>query len=202
LNSKRTSFLKGLRVIDKFFQGKDPVHRSMRRLANRLRKAKIPYVVVGGMAVFARGYRRTTNDIDIILTKEGFAEFQNRFVPEKYELSPGRRRRFRDRDNDVTVDVLIAGFFPGRGNPGPISFPDPADVGETLENVRVVDLATLIQLKLAARRHQDFADVEHLIRANDLDETFGNRLHPSLHSDFVECLEEKRRQDKYDARNG
>jgi hypothetical protein len=61
---------------------------------------------------------------------------------------------------------------------------------------------TLIQMKLAARRHQDFADVVNMIRFNDLDESFTERLHPSVRRDYSECLDEKRRDDEYLARNG
>ena len=39
-----------------------------------------------------------------------------------------------------------------------------------------------------------------LIRHNQLDESFGERLHPSVRGDYVECLEEKRREDEYEAR--
>ena len=66
----------------------------------------------------------------------------------------------------------------------------------------VADLVTLIQLKLAARRHQDFADVVNLIAVKKLDESFLPKLHPSVRHDFIECLEEKRREDEYIARNG
>jgi hypothetical protein len=44
--------------------------------------------------------------------------------------------------------------------------------------------------------------VVNLIRFNDLDETFAQRLHRTLRQDYIECLEEKRREDEYDARNG
>jgi hypothetical protein len=71
-----------------------------------------------------------------------------------------------------------------------------------IRNIRFVNLETLIQLKLAARRYQDFADVVSLIRAHDLDESFADRLHPSVRRDYIECLEEKRREDEYEARNG
>ena len=83
---------------------------------------------------------------------------------------------------------------------GPIAFPDPDQVGEIIRNVRVVNLTTLIQLKLAARRHQDFADVVNLIAVRNLDESFRTRLHPSVRQDFIECLEEKRREEEYLAR--
>jgi hypothetical protein len=73
-------------------------------------------------------------------------------------------------------------------------------VSEPRGNVQVIDLPTLVQLKLAARRHQDFADVVNLIKFNNLDESYQERLHPSLHRDYIECLEEKRREDEYEAR--
>ena len=56
--------------------------------------------------------------------------------------------------------------------------------------------------KLAARRYSDFGDVVFLIRVHNLDESFLEKLHPSVHKDFVECLEEKRREDEYEAREG
>jgi hypothetical protein len=64
----------------------------------------------------------------------------------------------------------------------------------------VVNLANLIQLKLAARWHKDFGDVVELIRVHDLNETFQDRLHLSVRQDFTESLIEKRREDEYDAR--
>jgi hypothetical protein len=197
----RTSFWQGLKEISLFFQGNDEVHKSMRRLVKRLDRAGIPYVIVGGMAVFAHHYRRTTDDLDVLLTPEGFQEFQRRFVPKNYGRLPQRSRRFVDRTNDVTLDVLVTGLFPGTGKPGPVAYPDPTSVGETIEKIRVVDLVNLIQLKLAARRYQDFADVVNLIRFNNLDESFAERLHSSLRGDYIECLEEKRREDEYEARN-
>src|SRR5262249_59705828 len=110
--------------------------------------------------------------------------------------------RFVDRMNDVTIDVLITGMFPGSGKPGPIAFPDPDDVGTEIKKIRFLNLATLVQLKLAARRHRDFGDVVELIRFNDLDESFMDCLHPSVRQDYIECLEEKRREDEYEAREG
>jgi hypothetical protein len=196
----RFDFWQRVKEVDMFFQGKDPVHKTMRRIVKQLEKAKIPYAVVGGMAVNAHGYRRTTDDLDVLVTAEGLAEFKKRFVPKKYGTIPQRPRRFTDAANQVLVDFLVAGMFPGSGKPGPIAYPDPAVVGETLGNAQVVNLPALIQLKLAARRYQDFADVVALIRVHDLDETILNHLHPTMKNDFIECLEEKRREDEYEAR--
>lgn len=183
-----------------FFQGRDPVHASLRRLVKHLDKAQIPYAIMGGMAVKAHKHVRMTDDLDVLLTPEGFAELRKRLVPKKYQGLPGRPRRLVDQTNGVTVDCLLTGHFPGSGQLGPISFPDPTQVSETIDNVKVIDLPTLIQLKLAARRYQDLADVVSLIRANQLDESFQGKLHPAVHRDYIECLEEMRREEEYESR--
>jgi hypothetical protein len=151
------SFTQRLREIDLFFQGKNPVHQTMRRAAHRLERVGIPYAVVGGMAVNAHRYQRTTADVDLLLTADGLAAFRRRFVGKNYARVPGHPVRF-------------------------------------------VDLPTLVQLKLAARRHKDFGDVVELIGVHNLDESFGEQLHASVHGDYIKCLEEKRREEAYAAR--
>jgi hypothetical protein len=197
---KPFDFMERLKEIDMFFQENDPVHQTMRRVADALEGAGIPYAVMGGMAVNAHGHQRTTGDVDFLLTPQGFAEFRRRFVPHDYEPVPKRTKRFADKANGVTFDILVTGLFPGSGKPGPVAFPDPTAVSQVIKNVSVIDLPTLIQLKLAARRHQDFGDVVNLIRVHNLDESFQPRLHPSVQRDFIECLEEKRREDEYEER--
>ena len=200
VNTAPLNFDERLKEIAMFFQERDPVHKTMKRLVKRLEKAKIAYAIMGGMAVNAHGHRRTTADLDLLVTADGLAEFRRRFVPKNYDTIPQRSRRFTDRTNQVTIDFLVTGLYPGSGRPGAIAFPDPNAVAETIAEKSVVNLPTLIELKLAARRYQDFADVVSLIRIHNLDESFNDRLHPSVRRDFIECLEEKRREDEYEAR--
>ena len=90
------------------------------------------------------------------------------------------------------VDIVlpaVRSLHLGSPSPIPVSIPGPS-----------VNLATLVELKLAARRWRDFADVVELIRFNNLDESFANRLHLSVRADYIECLEEMRREDEYEAR--
>jgi hypothetical protein len=196
---QRFSFRKRLKEISMFFKGDDEVHRTMRRLANRLKRAGVSYAIVGGMALNAHRYQRTTKDVNVLLTREGFELFRRTHVGKNYTQAGARPKRFIDRANNVTLDVLVTGLYPGTGKPGPIKYPDPAEVSEVIDKIQVVNLATLVQLKLAARRWRDFADVVELIRFNELDESFLEKLHPSVRQDFTECLEEKRREDEYEA---
>ena len=198
--AKPFSFEDRVKEIDMFFQGNDPVHQTMRRVAGKLEEAKIPYAIVGGMAVNAHRHERTTKDVDFLLTSEGLATFLRHFVGTDFEHVTGRPRRFVDRVNGITFDILVTGLFPGSGQPGPIAYPDPTAVAEVIDNQRVVNLPTLIQLKLAAQRYQDFGDVVNLIAVHNLDESFLQHLHPSIHSDYIECLEEQRREAEYEVR--
>ena len=200
--SKPFSFMARLQEIGVFFENKSPQHKTMRRLAQRLEKAAIPYAIMGAMAVNAHGARRTTEDVDVLLTREGLEQFRRQFVGKTYDQVEGRDRRFIERRSKVGVDVLVTGLYPGRGKPGPFAFPDPREAAVKIEEIQVVSLPQLIQLKLAARRYYDFGDVVFLIRVHNLDESFMTQLHPSVNRDFIECLDEKRREDEYEARQG
>ncbi len=197
------NFLERLKEIDMFFAGSAPVHQTMQRLTRQLQHAGIAYAVMGGMAVNAHGARRTTDDLDVLVAPEGLQQFRQEIFGEGYEQpSPRRPRLFMDRQNNVIIDFLVTGLFPGRGEKVAFAFPDPTEASEELNHIRVVTLVQLIQLKLACRRYQDFGDVVHLIRVHHLDELFLDRLHPSVRSDYIECLEEHRRDEEYKAREG
>ena len=183
-----------------FFDGTGRVHQTMRRIADEFEKAGIRYAIMGGMAVNAHRHERTTKDVDFLLSADGFLAFQRLLDVIDVERVPGHPRRFIDRTTAVRFDVLITGLFPGSGAPGPIAFPEPQQSSIIIENLHFVDLKNLIELKLAARRHQDFADVVNLIRANQLDPSFAANLHPSVQGDYIECLEEMRREDQYELR--
>ena len=41
------------------------------KIARRLDSIGVPYAVAGGMALYAHGFRRLTDDVDILVTREG-----------------------------------------------------------------------------------------------------------------------------------
>src|SRR6476661_9463486 len=52
------------------FDEKSAVFSALQRIARRLDELQIPYAIVGGMALFKHGFRRFTEDIDILVRKE------------------------------------------------------------------------------------------------------------------------------------
>ena len=183
-----------------FFEGTDPVHVTMRHVADKLQEAGMDYAIVGGMAVNAHNHHQTTGEVDFLLRPDDFKEFVRRFVRTEFERIPGRPRRFLDPTTDVTFDILMTGRFPGSGEPGPIAFPDPSSVSQDIDGRRVIGLATLIELKLAAGRYQDLGDVVALIRENRLEASFATQLNPAVQPDYFECVEERCREDENELR--
>ncbi|MEO6594571.1 MAG: hypothetical protein ABIP94_07445, partial [Planctomycetota bacterium] len=83
------------------------------------------------------------------------------------------------------------GGIPGDGTARGVTFPDPADVAIEREGKRYLDLARLVELKLASGlsapdRLQDFADVLSVIRSNQLGEHFADQLHPYVQPKYRE----------------
>jgi hypothetical protein len=182
---------RALENAERFFMGTGKVHRAMLQLARRLDEERIPYVIAGAMALSAHGYERMTTDVDILLTREGLAKFKRAYLGRGYVEKFKGSNGLRDTENDVPIDVLIAGDFPGDGLPKPVAFPDPGAVSAEGDRFRILPLPTLVELKLAsgmtaAHRLKDLADVLEIIRAVELPEAFADQLNPYVREKYRE----------------
>lgn len=175
-----------------FFRGRGMANATLTRLAADLDAAGIDYAVVGAIALNQHGYRRFTEDIDILLSREGLDVFQRQLVGRGYRLAfPDASRSFRSTGENVPIDVIVAGDYPGDGRPKPVRYPDPADAAVVIDGVKTVTLEKLIEFKLASGltapdRLRDLADVQELIRALALGSQFAERLDPSVREKFGE----------------
>lgn len=176
---------------------RDAVDETIERLARRLDEEKIPYALMGAMALSAHGHWRFTHDVDILTTRDGLTEIQRKLVGRGYVPTfPGARKSLRDTTTNVTIDFIIAGEFPGDGTPKPVQFPDPVTVAVDIEGVSVVSLPALINFKLTsglalARREKDLVDVRALIEHLHLSRTFGDQLDPSVRDTFYQMWEDE-----------
>ena len=174
-----------------FFEDKGAVQQAMRRIAKRLDEIGVPYAIVGGMALFQHGFRRFTEDVDILVTKESVPIIHEKLEGRGY-LSPFTgSKNLRDTELGVKIEFLITGGFPGDGKPKPVSFPDPADVAIEMEGRKYIPLTTLIELKLASgmtntHRLKDLADVQEVIKTLNLPIEFGEQLNPYVREKFRE----------------
>jgi hypothetical protein len=181
----------GLQHAEKFFMGEADVHTALRKLATALDDLKIPYVLVGAMAMNEYGYRRVTVDVDVLMTADGLRRFKEAWLGRGYtEKFPGSRA-VRDTELNVTIDVLLSGGYPGDGLPKPVRFPDPADVAIRDGGLSLIPLAKLVELKLASgisspQRMKDITDVFELIKHARLGRDLSESLDPYVRARYLE----------------
>jgi hypothetical protein len=188
LESPDETYEEGLR----FFRGKGLMNETIKRLAADLEAAGIDYTVIGAIALNRHGFRRFTEDIDILLSPEGLETFHQKCVGRGYRPAfEGAKRKFRATAANVPLEVVVSGEYPGDGKPKPISFPQPQDAFIIIDGVKTVPLETLIELKIAsgltgAGRLKDLADVQELIRLKRLPASFADQLSPYVRDKFLE----------------
>src|SRR6266436_1084102 len=176
----------------KFFAGKGMVNNTLRRIAKDLEEKEIDYTVIGAVALNQHGYRRFTEDIDLLLTKEGLTRFHEELVGLGYRPAfEGSRKQFRAAEGNVRVEIVTTGEYPGDGLPKPIRFPDPADVAIEIDGIKTITLEKLVELKLASgmsapHRLKDLADVQELIKVKRLGADFAERLDASVRDKYIE----------------
>jgi len=180
-----------LTEAEHFFMQDDAVHKTLRAITPKLEAMGIPYAVVGGMALVAHGYDRTTVDVNILLTREGNQLVRERLDGLGYIPPFAGSRNLRDTQTGVKIEFLITGEFPGDGKPKPVAFPDPAAVSVEIDGIRYLRLETLVELKLASgmtnpNRLKDLADVQELIRTLRPPRSLGDKLNPYVQGKFFE----------------
>jgi len=193
-------FWLGVQAAERFFMGEAEVQLALQRLVQTLDAQRIPYAIVGAMALNEFGYRRATVDVDVLLTPESLTAFKSLNLGRGYvEQFPGSRG-LRDPEHGVDIDIILAGSFPGDGKPKPVVFPDPAVAAERGARVALLPLPRLIELKLASgmtapHRLKDLADVIELIRALGLPADMTTELAPYVREKYVELWRAAQIQD-------
>ncbi|MBL8795509.1 MAG: nucleotidyltransferase family protein [Planctomycetia bacterium] len=166
------------------FEKTSAVHKSLNKITRRLAELGIPYAVVGGMALFMHGFRRFTEDVDLLVTRESLATIHKELEGLGYVPPFQGSKQLRDTETGVRIEFLVTGDYPGDGKPKPITFPNPADVAIDLDGIRCIQLPRLIELKLASGtapgRLKDLGDVQTLISQLRLPVELADDLDPSV----------------------
>lgn len=190
-------YAEGLR----YFMGEGTLNRTLARLANDLDERGIDYIVIGAVALLAHGYPRFTEDIDLVMTREGLQKFHEELVGLGYAPAfPGARKRLRSTTDGVSIEVMTTGEYPGDGKPKSVSMPEPAEAAAEIDGIKFVTLEKLIELKLASGisapdRLKDLADVQELIKIRKLGADFALNLDPYVRDKFIELEEAVRNSD-------
>lgn len=188
ISSPSAAFDEGLR----FFAGKGMVNSTLKQIVQKLEERGIDYAVIGAVALNQHGYRRFTEDIDLLLTKAGLERFHDELVGLGFRPAfEGSKRQFRATSGNVRVEIVTSGEYPGDGLPKPVKFPEPAEAFVEIDGIKTIPLDKLIELKLASglsapHRLKDLADVQELIKAKHLGAEVADKLDASVRDKYLE----------------
>jgi hypothetical protein len=185
----------------RFFEGKSAVQDALRAIARRLNELGIEYAVSGGMALFAHGFRRFTEDVDVLVTPEGLRSIHKELEGLGYVSLFTGSKSLRDTQSGVKIEFLVTGQFPGDGKPKPVAFPAPDKVAFEKDGIKYLNLPTLVELKLASgmtspERLKDLSDVMELVKALDLPKDFSEQLAPFVRDKYLEIWQSARQMPK------
>jgi hypothetical protein len=171
-----------------FFERRGSVWATARRMAETLEQRGVCYAVLGGLAAFHHGYRCYGETIEILVSSTGFGQIDNE-LPGFYRL-PATTRKFIDKETGVSVRFFVGESRAGSIGNTTILYPPPAGVREFDDGVYFVDLATLLNVKLARGCEElplsrEIADVQEIIKSLCLTEGLAAQLHPAVRPAFI-----------------
>ena len=151
-------------------------------IAASLDRARVPFLVVGGLAVIEHGYGRNTFDVDLVirLTPEVIERSFDALAQLGYRptvpitaaqfADAAERRRLLEEKR-----MTVLNFWSERRRETPLDIfvTEPFDFAAEYEraeereiaaglSVRIVSLHTLFEMKRAANRPKDLADIDEL----------------------------------------
>jgi hypothetical protein len=147
-----------------------------------LNEAQVPFLIVGGIAVIHHGYGRMTQDVDMVIRLEkkiigrafhALAQigYQPAVPVTATEFADPKRREKWQREKNMKVLRFWSDAH--RGTPLDVFVTEPFDFArefadaDVLESapglpVRIVSMATLLDMKRLAARPQDLADIDEI----------------------------------------
>jgi hypothetical protein len=128
----------------------DDIRRALTATCAALRENGIDHVLIGGLAVGAYGYPRTTKDVDFLVGDKAFREHGGGIITMHPEVPFAVGR--------IPVDTLAIG-------PGQEFLADVFGHHPISEGVPIIPLPALVYLKLVAGRARDRSDVIMLLEA-------------------------------------
>ena len=163
-----------------FFDEQGSVYESLHRIVAHLNEWDVEYAVTGGLALVHHGYRRFTENIDIIVTDQGWRKIYDHLVGNEYWSPSPHSRLLRDSETGVRIKLWIVrevrcdqSYF-------------------AHENaIRYVDLKMLIEVKLwpgivPGGRLRHHIDAQELLKRLPLLADFSELLDETVRPNFLE----------------
>jgi hypothetical protein len=171
------------------FQERNDVWKSVRKITARLDDLAVPHALIGGIALFRHGYRRFTQNVDLLVAPEDFKNVRAELLRNGYRQSDRHERWVHDQETGVRIGFHLSGVQRCAEGRLRFEFPTPNSVSVRIQDTWCASLAALINIKLMSgiacrARMRDLADVQELIKAIRLPATFVNALDPVVQAAF------------------
>jgi predicted nucleotidyltransferase len=152
------------RVLQILIEMMKDITKDIKTIHQDFTELGIEYCVIGGMALEIYNYKRSTEDIDVLISKKS-VPLLKKLIGRGYTYRPGSKKNlyYHSAYWKVPVDILVE----GDDNYGFI-MPNPVKVRNKLYGSWYITLENLIDLKEKANRAVDINDVEQLKRINGL----------------------------------
>lgn len=182
--------------LERMFMAVEKVHQRLLRATEALHRAQIPYAVIGGNAVAAWVSRvdeeavRNTKDVDILLRRDDLERAKTALAGAGfvYHFSYGVHMFLDGAAGSPrsAVHVIFAGEPVATGN---IHSAPAVEESEEHETYRVVNLESLVRMKLVANRDADRVHIRDLINVGLIDASWLSRFPPDLAARLKEILD-------------
>ncbi len=127
------------------FEKDSAVHRTLQKIVRKLDELGVPYAVAGGMALFFHGFRRFTEDVDILVTREGLQKIHAELE------GHGSLPPFTGSKNTAPCHPSLAS---GMTNPGRVK-----DLGDAQELIRLFRLPADFTRELNPFVHEKYLEL-------------------------------------------
>lgn len=147
----------------------------------------IDYAITGAIAMDIYNYKRSTDDLDILISKKGFKILKDELVGKYFYFRKGTKKNlyYNGPVGKVEVDIIVEG-----DNKSGVIIPNPRHIRNKIGGTYFVTLEKLIEIKIAGgnqpMREYDWPDVKRLIRMNNLEKNFSNKLDKTFRKKYLE----------------
>lgn len=149
---------------------------SLQKLTELLSEHGIHFVFIGGAARNEYARARTTEDVDILVSRKDKAKLADLPIGYIRELSRGAMRRFQLHDPKTDVDILFSGDV--SGGEGGLIYPEPEKIQKDDSGIPFINRKAFVVFKISSglygkgRMFSDYADVVAVIQKSKLKRDF------------------------------
>jgi len=170
------------------------LQKAIKSISNILKQYKINFTIIGGAARNQYGYRKMTEDIDILLAKEDKDKIKNIPIGFLKDESNGRAKVFQLHDPKTRIEIIYDNEISGDGIHG-LKFDNPKNISHNINGDPYITLKNLIMYKLSSgiygkHRFKDFDDIVELIKINHLKRNYANDFREDLKNKYISLWEE------------